>query len=182
MLWIANPSSNATVTASDSAGRTGISNTFTVQAPPDADSDRLPDVWESAYNLATASNSGDNGPDGDPDHDGISNLLEYAFDSNPRVAGLAHGPFALTKVHQLDGRPYLEFTYRRRAAASGLTYAIETSADCIGWSPSTAAYETVSVFPPGSGETAETVTVRILPAVGSPGGEARFARLRVTSP
>ena len=52
----------------------------------DADNDGLPDDWESLYGLSTSDNgSGDinNGPDGDPDQDGIKNRIEWLVGLNP---------------------------------------------------------------------------------------------------
>jgi hypothetical protein len=49
-------------------------------APADADNDGLPDAWEDLYGLATdddGSTDVNNGPDGDPDMDGLTNLEEF---------------------------------------------------------------------------------------------------------
>jgi hypothetical protein len=43
----------------------------------DFDGDGLPDVWEAAFGLRTNSAVGVDGPYGDPDCDGLSNLAEY---------------------------------------------------------------------------------------------------------
>ncbi len=56
----------------------------------DADGDGLPDAWEWMHNLAYSGASaalGDNGPTGDPDHDGFSNFLEWKAGTDPRNAG-----------------------------------------------------------------------------------------------
>jgi len=42
----------------------------------DLDGDGLPDSWEIAHGLNAEDASGDNGADGDPDHDGQGNLRE----------------------------------------------------------------------------------------------------------
>lgn len=55
----------------------------------DSDNDGLPDDWENAYGLvATDNGSGDpnNGPDGDPDGDGATNIEEYEGDTDPTVS------------------------------------------------------------------------------------------------
>lgn len=51
---------------------------------PDADADTLPDFWESQTGLNASSATGDNGPNGDPDKDGKTNLQEYEAGTHPR--------------------------------------------------------------------------------------------------
>ncbi|MDA9830672.1 hypothetical protein N9C66_04970 [Akkermansiaceae bacterium] len=49
-------------------------------APEDADGDGLPDSWETAYGLSPSDDGSvdvNNGPDGDPDNDGLTNLEEF---------------------------------------------------------------------------------------------------------
>jgi hypothetical protein len=50
---------------------------------PDSDGDTLPDWWEAKYGLSTSDGAGVNGPAGDPDEDGISNLDEYNACTDP---------------------------------------------------------------------------------------------------
>lgn len=49
-------------------------------APADADGDGLPDSWETSFGLDTTDDGSidvNNGPDGDPDEDGLTNLEEF---------------------------------------------------------------------------------------------------------
>jgi hypothetical protein len=50
----------------------------------DFDGDGLPDLWEAKFGLNPASASGDDGPNGDPDHDGVTNLEEFHRGTHPR--------------------------------------------------------------------------------------------------
>jgi hypothetical protein len=70
-----------TLTARDALGRSStVTAPFGVGAPPDADSDGLPDIWEARFfDTATSANPAD-----DPDADGRSNLQEFQAGSHPR--------------------------------------------------------------------------------------------------
>ena len=61
--------------------QTGATNTFSTQG------DGIPDWWKIKYGLNPYSTDPVNGPNGDPDGDGKSNLTEYLLGTNPTVAG-----------------------------------------------------------------------------------------------
>lgn len=50
----------------------------------DTDDDGLPDGWERKYWLSPTYGEGIHGSDGDPDNDGLSNLDEFGFGTDPR--------------------------------------------------------------------------------------------------
>ncbi|GAA5121003.1 hypothetical protein JIN84_00135 [Luteolibacter yonseiensis] len=168
------------IVATDLNGMTGKSNNFSVVSSPDSDGDGLPNFWETANGLASNDAAAHAGAMGDLDGDGVPNLLEYAFNLDPSAAGTTGLPSSVTMANPVDGGDYLEFTYRRRLGAAGVSYIIETSADCKTWSAAATQYETAAgPLPTGDGVT-ETVTVRILPKITATA--VRFARLRVAAP
>lgn len=54
-----------------------------------ATGDGLPNGWKQAYGLDPLSSFGDNGPNGDPDHDGKNNLQEYLSGTDPTKSSSA---------------------------------------------------------------------------------------------
>jgi hypothetical protein len=113
------------------------------------------------------------GPAADPDHDGVNNLLEYAFALDPMDASRAGLPAIGTA--RVDGADYLTISFTRRKTAGDLVYTIEASDDLAGWTTLTPAEQTVT----DRGET-ETVVARDTVAVGSV--PRRFLRVKVSQP
>jgi len=123
--------------------------------------------------------TGDPAKDADPDHDGISNLLEYAFGGSPvqcsRLSESGHP--LLPHVESSGGRMLLHFTARTDASARGLIQQVEVSnnLETDAWQslPSAEAIAgTSSDSPPGPGFQLVTVA---LPA-DTP---AKFMRVKV---
>ena len=84
--------------------------------PPslDTDADGLTDTWELAHGLNRYSAQGDDGAEGDPDHDGFVNRLEQMAGTDPRdatsVLRLSLVPIdpqrSLVSWHAIPGRKY----------------------------------------------------------------------------
>jgi len=80
-------------------------------------------AWAARINW----NGGDSSPGGDPDHDRVVNLMEYALGGNPVSALSAPRP-----LPQVSADNMLEITFLR--AGPGLTYTVQASSDLINWS------------------------------------------------
>lgn len=92
----------------------------------------------SAVDLEDPETSGE---DGDPDHDGLVNLLEYGIGTDPKVASLPYAA-ALGETSLVRGLPLLErgapvVTFARRKGADevGVTITPMFSADLGTWQP-----------------------------------------------
>ena len=182
-----------TVNSSANTSLNNLSGTITASQALSAlttASDHLPTVADymvpiSPYNawqfqhftstdLANAAVSGDLA---DPDGDGISNLLEYALNLDPKVTSTV----GLPTVGQttVGGSQYLTLTYTRVIAATGITYVPQVSGDLNTWNSGTG--YTVAVSTTNNADTV-TQTIVVQDAVAmSPGGR-RFMRLLVSRP
>lgn len=115
------------------------------------------------------------GPTGDPDLDGVENLLEYAFGMDPFFASREGRPAG--QIEDFNGSPHLIFRYRRLLGTHGLEYGEELSGGLDSWTDATPAWAPGGTQAPNPDGITETVTRR-LPVL--PGH--RFVRLRVEQP
>ena len=121
------------------------------------------EAWCRAH-FGTVASAGQTGPNDDPDHDGISNLLEFGLGSDP-MGGSANG---LQPTMDADG---CHLHYLRRTKLAGLKWTCETTCDLITWqSNPTDVTETVTATDGGM----ESVDLRF--PVSSP---RCFLRVRV---
>lgn len=118
-------------------------------------------------------------PTADPDHDGLSNLMEFALNRSPFAPDT---PLVSTiEIDPNDQQPYFTFTYTRRKVSRDITYHLEVSSDLATWIEDSAQVQEISATDDGNGLT-ETVKVRLASPVPATGPQGQFLRLRVTQP
>ncbi|MCX6854480.1 MAG: sulfatase-like hydrolase/transferase, partial [Verrucomicrobia bacterium] len=165
------------IVSSTNGSYTSSAGTLTVIKPVSTQNDGVSDAWKIANGIDPNSSATINGPLGDIDKDGRSNLLEYAFNTSPQ-ANETDPVSAVPVTKAADGLQYLEVRYPRRIGALDLIYTVEISDDLTTWpSPGTSS-ELVSTTSNPDGIT-ETVTVRVLPAISAT--LKKFVRLKITT-
>lgn len=109
----------------------------------------------------------------DPDGDGLPNLAEYAFGSNPLDANSGARP--VVSMVQAGVDQFLAVTYSRPTSTSDVTYVVEVSSDLQTWN--SGATTVISDFTQGA---TQTVTTRDNAAQST--NRQRFIRVRLTRP
>jgi hypothetical protein len=116
------------------------------------------------------------GTTGDPDADGMSNLVEYALAGDPKQPSPEIVPVGSVQVLAPDGgipEPYLTLSFRRPLDADDIVWSVEFSSDLSGWAPKS---ELVSSTLHGDGTVTETWR-----SVGPMSAAGRtFVRLSIT--
>lgn len=112
------------------------------------------------YDSAVATN----GPEADPDGDGLENLAEYALGFAPFSSDAA-----ATEVLRVNdaGTDYAAIRFRRRAATSDLTIAVQVSTDLVTWNDNSTAAFTTQVSVTAAEDGMELVTVRANTPLGT---------------
>lgn len=117
---------------------------------PDGRSDDLDQIFRlhvdsapSAFQLWLGTRGLTGGAEGDDDHDGLSNLLEYACGTDPHRSSLepagqqgaapAPGVLAIHPGATEDDPARLTYSVRKEAAASGVRVVVQESADLLTW-------------------------------------------------
>jgi sugar lactone lactonase YvrE len=131
-------------------------------------------TWTSAQFGANATVPSVAGETADPNHNGVPNLLEYAFGANPLQTGTEPLPTVTTALGS-DNQPHLEITFNQLTGTTGLTYTVQVSADLVTWSSGAGVTTLVAQTPNGSGINQVTVMDDTpVPATGQ-----RFIRVQV---
>ena len=138
------------------------------------------DAWRFTYFAADElTNAAISGDLADPDGDRLGNLLEYAWNFDPRSPDDASGFHgALDVLRGPAGGSGLVVTFTRRLPPSDLRYEVEVSDDLAHWQSGPELVHELQRRDDGNGLT-ETVTARV---EDSPLRAARFVRLKVTRP
>ncbi len=152
-----------------SANRPKLTVTFALPQPTNRE--RWQDLYFNEDELGMPEVSGD---DVDRSGDGISNLLAYAFDLDPRLFQPDKLP---TPV--IDSNGFLSIDFIRDTRADDLLYIVEISSDLISWTE--LARSSGGVIPTGTGTISETAgaTTRTVTVSDTVGGSRRFIRLIV---
>jgi hypothetical protein len=135
-------------------------------------------AWISGYFPSGGENAA---PDADPDGDGLSNLLEYAFGLDPLVANRQGGPEARL------GSDRLQLKFRRNLNADDVNYRVLASVDLLNWTEIAAATGGASFVLSGAGgieveAEGDVEVITIADAENSAGAARRFLKLEVTLP
>ncbi|MGB8168054.1 MAG: Ig domain-containing protein [Chthoniobacteraceae bacterium] len=125
------------------------------------------EAWRQQKFQSTA-NTGIGADDADPDHDGISNLFEYALNLNPRLAGAAG-----IVCDRSSG--VLRLLVQKNPAATDITYSVQATGDLSNPASWTTTGTTIEI------DTPTTLQVRDDTPITSPGAH-HFMRLHVTRP
>lgn len=122
-------------------------------------------TWQSATFASVPAVAGDQT---DPDFDGLPNLVEYAFNTNPLVSD--------TSPISCSASP-LSVTYHRRISPSGITFHHEASLDLVHWSESATYGSAAAPVADGNGVTETEVWTAAPPPAPA---TSVFFRIRVT--
>jgi kumamolisin len=118
------------------------------------------------------------GESADPNNNGVPNLLEYAFNSNPLQAGTEPLP-VVTTVEDSNGKEHLEITYTQINNDPDLTCTVQVTSDLTQatdiWH-SGSSYTTVIGTPVVTGTTTQTTVEDNTPATSV---TPRFIRIQV---
>ena len=184
----AGSSQNVTVTFSPSAAQPyggtitvnsdATSGTNTIAAIGQGTQTAL-EAWQAANFTAGEISAGSAAPATDFEHDGMGNLLEYAFAKNPKVADL-------TGIAPNVSANKMQISFRCDASCTDITYIVQASSNLSTWTEiarSAGGAKTVDFTGSGceisdTGSGVRTVTVTEKDAFAG----KRFLRVKVTSP
>jgi hypothetical protein len=158
---------------------TTLNGQVTVSLQPNIDNARsgLPDWWEMQHELDLfTANAGL-----DPEQDGMSNLLEYAFGGNPAVPD-AHERGIRSGRVEANGQSFLSVGFYRRLGDSSLRFRVQESPNLGVWNDLSLPQQIIGT-PQVMGDGTEWVSVRgTLPAAGANPVPRGFLRVVAEKP
>lgn len=118
------------------------------------------DTWRfTHFTAAEQLNAGLSGPLGDAESDSTTNLLEYAFDMDPKNGALTDLPIAGTVIHPTTMEKHLALSYLRRKDDLELVYIVQIGSNLTGWTDATAA-DVDEIIAVDNNDGTETITIR----------------------
>lgn len=109
----------------------------------DIDADGLPNDWETANGLDDDDNTGDNGGNGDPDGDGLSNIIEWLVGLNPQL--IDNSAYPKPGIARISGGVRLTFP-----TLPDRSYQLQSSETLNGWTNFGSPQITATTDPPGT--------------------------------
>jgi hypothetical protein len=137
----------------------------------------LPDWWETIHGMNLFGANANL----DPEHDGMTNFLEYAFGGNPAVADAqARGIQAETITE--GPQKFLSLGFYRRLGDASLLFHVQESPDLSLWGDLNLSSQTLGT-PQNMGDGTEFVSVRgTIPVAGLGAAPKGFLQLKVGRP
>lgn len=134
----------------------GVAYTFAVPDPYE--------TWRAQYFTPTElTNAAISGDSADPDADGIANLVEFAFNLNPRAVSQPSLPRGF--VQNVSGQDYFHVQFTQRNPPAGVQYLLQTSTNLLSWITSPASFTQVSTSDNGDGTS--LLTLRLQAAISN---------------
>jgi len=151
--------------------------TVSVQPNVDNAGSGLPDWWEEQHGLDPFVTN----LQLDPENDGLSNLLEYAFGGNPKVADAKERGIQAGRVEH-NGETFLSVGFYRRTGDAGLLFRVQESTDLGFWNNLPLPQQILGT-PQNMGDGTEYVNVLgTLPISGPNAVPKGFLRVAVEKP
>jgi hypothetical protein len=135
--------------------------------------------WQAQKFGVNAGNPAIAGPAVDFDGDGLNNVAEFAYNTDPNTPAVAPHVQA-PEFDPSDSQTYLTLTFHRRKAPAGVTYHVEVSSDLAAWHEGAGYVALGAPSDDGNGVT-ELVKARALAPIAA-GTPQLFLRCRVTRP
>ena len=143
------------------------------------------DTWKLDRFGADAGNPEVAGMTADPDHDGLPNLLEYAFGCDPKNPDAA----GISPSLNIDGSNWLQISFPCDAARTDLNYTVQSSTTLApnSWTDIAKSTGGATTLPEGTKSTVSDTgtgqrTVTVTDSTAIPAGGKRFLRVKVSSP
>jgi hypothetical protein len=151
--------------------------TVSIQPNIDNAGSGLPDWWEMQHELDLFTANANL----DPEHDGLPNLLEYAFGGNPKMADAQERGVRAGRA-ELNGETFLSLGFHRRLGDASVRFRLQESDNLGQWTDLNLEQRIIGV-PQNMGDGTEFATLLgTIPATGPNAEPKGFLRVAVEKP